>query len=256
VVYAPVEDLYFKALYGTAFRAPSHGELYFTNNPVVQGNEDLKPEKISTMEGLIGYTLTENMSGRVTYFQNKTEDLIQYGEGGLCDNIGEIESQGVEAEVKLSFDEQTYAYGNLSYQDVKDTTHATITSEGGQVYTHKDFDLGNYAKWMGNIGVNHDITEKLNVNISLNYVGEKERSEEKMWSGEALVRRDQRDPLDSCLLVNASVTVRNFLKGLELQVSGFNLFDADHRDPDPEGVLANDMPRPGRWFMGRISYAF
>ena len=82
-------------------------------------------------------------------------------------------------------------------------------------------------------------------------------SEEKMWLGETLVRKDQRDPVKERWLLSASLTFRDFfVKGTELQLSGFNLLDEDHRYPDQDGFILNDIPCPGRSFMGRISYSF
>jgi len=77
MVWAPTGNLWFKTLYGTAFRAPSFGNLYYKNNPATTGNKDLGPEKIQTIEGLIGYNFTENMTGSVTCFNIKAEDIIQ-----------------------------------------------------------------------------------------------------------------------------------------------------------------------------------
>jgi len=94
-------------------------------------------------------------------------------------------------------------------------------------------------------------------NISMNYTGKRERTEEKTWSGETLVYRDQREPVDERWLLNASLAFRNiFCKGLDFQISGFNLLDVDHRDPDVNGNIANDLPRPGRTISGRITYRF
>ncbi len=108
---------------------------------------------------------------------------------------------------------------------------------------------------MGNIGVNYDfLDEHVIANVSLNYVGERERTEEKKWNSETLTDSDPREPTKDRTLVNASLTFRNFYKGMEAQISCFNIFDADHRDPD--NALYYDMPESGRWFMGRISYLF
>ncbi len=109
---------------------------------------------------------------------------------------------------------------------------------------------------MANAGVNYDIFDWMTANISLNYVGERKRSEEKRWNGETLAVVDGRDPVSDRLLLGAAVTLRNFYKGLEARISGANLLNQDHRDPDMTGSVENDMPRPGASFMARLSYAF
>ncbi|MCP4107189.1 MAG: TonB-dependent receptor [Desulfobacteraceae bacterium] len=258
LVYAPSEKLYFKALYGKAFRAPNFLELYMQNNPVGDGNPYLKPEKISTAEALIGYHFSKNIRSTITFFNIKSDDLIQFSgtEGGYV-NVGEMESNGFEAELKANFGKFKYAYCNFTWQDVKNTTNEEIQ---GTDERQEDFNPGNIPEFYGNIGVNYDFfDEHVIANISLNYVGERERSEEKMWNGEETVQADPRDPVKARTLFNASLTFRNFinrLKGLEIQVSGFNLFNEDHRDPNGRESLFNDIPRPGRTFTGRISYSF
>jgi iron complex outermembrane receptor protein len=255
VVWAPTEKLYFKGLYGTAFRAPSFFELYIKNNPSEQGNRDLGPEKNRTAELVAGYHFTPRIRGTLNWFSVKTKDLIQFVNREYK-NVGKTEASGVEGELRFSFDRQKYAYLNFTRQEVTNTTNRTITSEGGKVYTQKDFDPGSYAKFMANIGVNYGFfDDRIIANVSVNYVGERDRTEEMVWAGEELAEAD-RDPVKDRTLVNACLTFRNFWKGWEFQVSGFNLFDADHRDPDPEGALYYDMPRPGRSFMASASYSF
>ncbi len=262
LVYAPTSDLYFKMLYGTAFRAPNFKDLYTINNPAALGNPDLDPEKIATAEAMVGYNFTKNLKSTLTFFNVKAEDIIQSrpsvtpGTPRVFDNVGKIESNGLEAEFRLLFGKQRYAYLNFTFQDVKDTTHATITSAGGQVYTQEDFNPGGVPEFYGNIGVNYDMTDYINANVWVNYVGERDRSEAKKWSGENLVPADTRDPVKDRTLANASLTFRNFYRGLELQLSGFNLFNADHRDPEPSGAVKNDLPLAGTSFTGKVSYSF
>lgn len=94
-------------------------------------------------------------------------------------------------------------------------------------------------------------------NVSVNWLGQRERSEEKMRDGEKRVLKDTREPLEAYWLFNTSLTFKNLLaKGLDFQVSGFNLLDEDYRASDPTAKLPDDIPCPGRSFYGRISYSF
>ena len=255
IVWAPTEKFWFKVLYGKAFRAPDFVLLYLQNTPA-RGNPDLNPEELTTAEGLVGYHFTRTVSGSLTGFYVKAENLIQYMEE-MYENVGKTESYGVEAELRAAFGKDRYAYLNLTWQDVSDTTHSAIVSEGGQTYVHDDFHPGMAPEFYGNAGVNYGFSDRISANISLNYVGERERSGKKIWVGEVLTRKDQRDPVAERWLLNTSLTFRDFLaKGTELQISGFNLLDEDHSDPEQDGYILNDIPRPGRSFTGRISYSF
>ncbi|MCP4690657.1 MAG: TonB-dependent receptor, partial [Desulfobacterales bacterium] len=255
IVYAPTKKLYFKALYSEGFNAPEFVELHVRNNPVVVGNTDLKPEKISAFEALIGYNFTNNIKSSATFFHNEARDLIQTRDG-LVHNVGERESNGVEFELKAGIDQEKYMYFNATWQDVKNTTGETIVSDGGNVYVQDDFFPGVVPSFIGNIGVNYDLFKWMIANASLNYVGERKRSEAKTWAGETLVDVDERAPVSDRFLLNATLTFKNFYKGLEAQISGYNLLNQDHRDPEAEGSLVKDMPRPGASFMVRLSYVF
>ncbi|MDM8558677.1 TonB-dependent receptor [Candidatus Parabeggiatoa sp. HSG14] len=256
LVYAPTKKLWFKALYGTAFRAPSFGELYARNNPAYVGNENVKPENVTTTEGMIGYNFTKNMTTNLSYFHIQVEDIIE-GIDGSWNNMGKLESNGIEAELKIGFDKFKYAYGNFSYQEVNNITHAKITSKGGKIYTQGDFFPGSVPELYGNIGMNYDFFKRqLIANISLNYIGKINRNEKRKWAGENLVLADSREPITAYTLLNASLTFKNLFRGLEIQLSGFNLFDKNYRNPQLSGAIKYDMPRAGRTFMGRISYSF
>jgi len=251
IVYAPTENLWFKALYGNAFRAPSFYEL-FTNSSV-KGNPDIKPEKINTAEALIGYNFTKHLSGTVTGFYVTGKDLIKFEDLGYK-NIGKTESFGVETEFKASFGKNSHIYLNLTWQDVKDTTNALIQ---GTDQIQDDFGPGMIPVFYGNAGINYGFTEKIIGNMSLNYVGKRDRTEEMIWDGEKLVQKDARDPVDDRWLLNASVRFKDvFTKGMEFQISGFNLLNQNHRDPDISGFIQNDIPCAGRTFTGRFSYGF
>lgn len=165
-----------------------------------------------------------------------------------------MRSYGAEAELKALFGRNKYVYLNITRQDVKNTANAAIQ---GTNLKQEDFHPGTVPEWYGNIGATWELIENIIADIHLNYVGERERSEEKIPVGDALVRKDRRDPVEARWLLNASLTFRDiFTKGLELQVSGFNLLDQDHRDPAPDNNIADDMPRPGATFRSRISYSF
>ncbi len=248
IVYSPVEKLYFKLLYGEAFRAPSFYEMYARYNPTCEGNTELRPETITTIEWLVGYNFSRRIKSSITFFDIKIRDLIEKsvipGQTRLqWENIGTVESQGTEVELKCIWDKYRYGYVNFSMHDSKDTTN-------------KDFDMGGVS-FVGNLGVNYDLTDWLIGNISINYVGERSRTDKKVLSEGSLVKLDQRDPIDARTLVNASLIKKNFLlEKMDIQLSGYNLLDEDHRDPDVTINLVNDTPRSDRTFFAKISYTY
>ncbi len=263
IVFAPTEKLYFKALYGQAFRAPNFLELYNKNNPTANANPNVNPETLNTIEGQIRYNFTKNISSSITYFSTTLEDIIKakpdatgvrkYG------NYGNVESEGIETELKLFFGKDKYGYINLTYQDVKDVTNETITSPSGQTYTQKDFFPGDIPEIMCNIGFNYPLNNNIIGNVSLKYIGERKRSQKRKFdSNQNLTYVDLRPDIDSQILVNSTLTFGNFssAKGIEFQFSCFNIFNEDHIDPEPSGEVANDLPRGGRSFYAKSAYIF
>ncbi len=259
LVFAPTKKLYFKALYGTAFRAPNNVEMNAKNSPSTAGNPNLVPETLRTIEGAIGYNFTDKIKSTITYFNTEVEDMIKtitspQGQK-VYNNVGTLLSQGIEGELRFSFNQNSYAYINATYQDVEITA---LITEGETPHTQKDFFPGNIPEVLVNFGVTHKFTQKIIGNMTIAYIGERKRSEEKRWIGGSLQYFDRRDPLYSQILVHSTFTFREFefAKGLELKISAYNLFDDDHRDPEESGLIANDFPRGGRSFMGMVSYTF
>src|SRR3990167_9206610 len=88
-----------KLLSGEAFRAPQAGELYTTNNPVIRGNPDLKPETIVTSE-LIWLHQRERGQFSLTYFYNAFDQAIVNGLRVYTNSDEQDVSDGVEAELQ------------------------------------------------------------------------------------------------------------------------------------------------------------
>ena len=259
LVIAPISRLSFKALYGTAFRAPSFREMYNLNNPAFTGNPDILPEKITTMEFHTGIELSDHLNTGFTVFHSKVTDLLEIV-GIQHENIGIITSQGAEFELKATVKKNTYGYINMVYQDVKNITHETITNPvDSTTYTQTDYNPGSIPEIIANVGINVAFTENIVANMSGHYTGERQRSQEQVFDATGnLVDIDQRDVLESQILVNSTLTLGHFksLPGLELQLSVYNILDEDHRDPDPSLSYGNDIPRSGRTFGGKISFSF
>ncbi len=93
-----------KVMYGEAFRVPN-AEEQFINALGFQGNPDLGPEKIRTLE-LAYIQELKNFSGSLTYFHNHLKDKIltsiQTTAEIIYENIGFQKSSGLEVELKAA----------------------------------------------------------------------------------------------------------------------------------------------------------
>jgi len=262
LVFTPNDKLYMKALYGKAFRAPAFLELYARGNPSTLGNPDLKPEKISTFEAQLGYNFSKRVRSSVTYFNTNTEDIVVMAPGPVVggpevySNMGSVQASGIETELRVGFSTTRYAYLNATYQSLRNTTNAIIDDGLGTSYSQLDYSPGGIPQVYGNIGINSDITKNVTANFWINYVGKRERSEEMTYLGLSLATADQRSTISARALLNATMTLHSFVPGAELQLSGYNLANTDYRDPEWNGVLTDDIPREGRSFRARMTFAW
>lgn len=136
-------DSRIKASVGSAYRAPTASELYMNweHSPTgtmtvhVQGNPDLKPETSLNYE--LSFEAEKNdTAGKLTYFKNKIDDLINsdtstsmsFGPGGphinaysRYVNVDEAEIQGIEAELGHRLSDKLTLKGTWTYMDAQDT---------------------------------------------------------------------------------------------------------------------------------------
>jgi outer membrane receptor for ferrienterochelin and colicins len=74
LIWAPKENVNVKALYSSAFRAPSMMELYL-NHPTLKGTDTLKPEKIQTVD--LGVNIqNEKISIGINNFYSRITNII------------------------------------------------------------------------------------------------------------------------------------------------------------------------------------
>ncbi|MFC1510175.1 TonB-dependent receptor plug domain-containing protein [Candidatus Omnitrophota bacterium] len=228
------ERINLKLLYGEAFRAPNFEELYLINNPATMGNAGLSPENIRTYEAGIDYYPFEGMHIQLNGFYNMVEnriDLVAIG-GGVSEfqNKGNATIYGIETEVQYKWN-SSRIYTNYTYQYPKDDD--------------LDARLADVPSNRFNIGLDTNWGKYLHANLHWQYAGKRYRA-----------ASDTRDALGSYSVVNSSVTFKNFLKALELQVSAYNVFDEDYFYPAPASTVQSDFPAQGRTFFVEARYTF
>ncbi|MCR4319626.1 MAG: TonB-dependent receptor, partial [Candidatus Brocadiaceae bacterium] len=235
LTWAFMKDASLKLLYGEAFRAPSFLEMFTTNQPAIQGNEDLDPETIRTYELGLSYKFNKYVSSSVNYFFNDVKDLIvlrtleSAPNTSRYENFGDARIQGVEMETKVDITKGNYVFMNYTFQSSED--------DNGD-------DLPFVAKHKGNFGINVHYWKYLNTNLSAFVSGKRSREAD-----------DTRDDLPAYTLLNLSVIGKEFFKTMEVSGTVYNLLDKDYSDPGPTSI-PEDLPRPGRTFFIGLSYQF
>lgn len=238
MTYLASDTLNFKLSYGQGFRAPTFAELYNTNNPIINGNPDLKPEKVKTLEGGAGIDLDDRSRLNLTLFNNEITDLVVH-EGNSHANKGEMDTHGLEAEYKRSFRRGSYLSANLTWQEAKNEGESGFAAE--------------VPRFKGTLAGNVRLSSMFSLYTDWFLKGATPRGE-----------GDARDDVPAYGVVNTTLTARNFggkLEALELRASVYNLMDQPYGDPSPApssslALMAGDYPRAGRNWMAELSYKF
>lgn len=275
---APNKNVYFKSLYGEAFRAPSFAELYTRNNAVDLGNENLEPEKIATLEVIGGYRIGDHFDANLTYFNTRVSENIQLIDdnnpstffAAVYTNIGDFRSRGLEGELSYTFKEGAYVSGSFTYQQVENVTEGDLITAFdfvNQVQLSSEqanFNPGRAPDFVINLTGNYPITKNINVNTSINYLDQRRRSEEKEYEIDNnlqptgnIILADDREAIPARALWDAAITFGNFdfAKGLTLKVAGYNLLD-DRNFNQLQFVRGDDLLLAGRHWGATIRYGF
>lgn len=116
--------IYSGANYIRNFRAPTIANL-FNNNPTNIGNPDLKPEKGDSFDVGIDQKIGDIGLLRLTFFNNRISDTIAFkrltppvnGNTGTWENIGLVQTQGIEASLNLQLARNIYGFVNYTAND-------------------------------------------------------------------------------------------------------------------------------------------
>ncbi len=123
----------FRASAGKSFRAPTFNDLYWTDAYGDIGNPNLKPETAKEYEGGIEQFLGKNVDVKVTGFERKVKDLIDWQQYAPFQyqpvNIGRAKIRGVEAEATAKPAEGLTVAANYTYMNPIDEV------SGAKIYT-------------------------------------------------------------------------------------------------------------------------
>lgn len=226
LVWQALSPLTLKIMYGEAFRAPTFVESYlYVFGGLIRGRQDNRPETIKTGEVEVIYRHRDWALTRLTLFRSRITNLLLLvpQAGGAIEYQNSPENtvvEGLEAEVKLTLSNQVDGFINYSTQSGRNES--------------TDVRLVGMANGRANVGLNMELSDRLNLNVALNIVGPRRRAPS-----------DPRPALDGYEVADLALTYTPSTN-LDLQLSGHNLFDADQRYPDISGLVPDDFPREGR----------
>lgn len=228
-------DIRFLVSYGSAFRAPTFSELFNSNNSGIVGDNSLDPEEIETLEiGMLG-DLSRRSSYRISWFQNRIDNLIAPVSTSTAvntsANVGELKVEGVEAEFAHRFNDGSRVSMNYTYQ------HAI-----NQVTRERVADVPLHR---ANLNYQYYLSRHIGVFSGVLYKGETIRE-----------TGDTRSNVDDYVTLDLAVVMKDlWRKNLELRASVYNALDKEYVDPAPN-VMVSDYPKDDRNFMLEATYLF
>ena len=234
-----IKNYSIKSSYGTAYRAPSFGEMDLTNNPSLRGDPTLVPEQAETYEaGLIGHPVTGLMAQAIYYHTNITQIITTVpGTATISQyaNDGHMLSEGVEFESRYDLGGQlqgSYIASNVVYQH-------TIQN---------NLQVPDVPQARANLQMNWAYNRQWSVYGHMLYKDSTQRA-----------IGDSRVDVPAYALFDLSLLGKQFIdKSFDISFSINNLFDKQVFDPSPLTAggpyqQVSDYQQAGRAYFGRIS---
>jgi len=216
-----------KLLYGSAFRAPSFGELYTTNNPVQQGNPSLDPEEIDTWELAFDYRLNFDWKILFNIYKYQASGLISPVDGKMQNTLKQ-DGIGSELESHWQLNEQLKIKFGYAWQQAENSNNNTIADA-----PKSTFDMN--IQWQ--------ISPNFSLYTASFWITSRKRA-----------ITDLRPAIDDYNLTNITLNYTGF-DYITLTLAARNLFDSNAKEAS-NGVIAEDYPleERGYWLTAKVTY--
>jgi iron complex outermembrane receptor protein len=227
LVWQTLHNLTSKLLYGSAFRAPSFGELYSSNNPVLLGNPELTPEEIDTWE--LAFDYRPNFDWKIFFniYKYQATDLISIV-AGKKQNALEQDGIGSEFEVHWQLNNQLKIKAGYAWQAAKDSN---------------DNDIADAPQNTFDMNIQWQISPNLSLYADSFWVTDRERNP-----------ADFRSKINDYNLTNLTINYTGF-NNITLTFATKNIFNSDAREAS-DGIIAEDYPleKRGYWLTAKVNY--
>lgn len=227
-------DLTAKLLYGQAFRAPSFNEKYSINNPVQQGNPNLRPETNQTWEAAFSWQARRDTQVNLNFFRYEMKDIIRLvpntapSVGSTYNNTGKQHGNGAELETVWDYSTRLRLTGNYSFQESIDDATG---QDAGYTPHHRFYVRSDWrysSGWFASAQINRVLDR-------------------------ARAAGDNRPKVPDYTTVD--LTLRSPTKGQwDFSSSVRNLFNADVREPTAPLLIPNDLPMAPRSLWVQATY--
>ena len=230
LIYNPLAQSTFKAIFGTAFRDPNFLEL---SDPRFQ---DIKPEKITSYELVYEQGINQNLRSSVSGYYNRLDDLIDFENGSFTNFNAETLGTELALEGKWANGITTRLSYTLQHTQNRQTHKGLVDSPMHLVKFNVSAPL-----WR----------DKIFAGIEVQYTSSRHTVFSDL-SGDTLTGADA----PGFAVVNLTLFSRNIVKNLEASASIYNLLDTKYFDPSSRFHLQNAIQQDGRTFRLKLTYRF
>lgn len=241
VTYRPIDNLNISSSWSKSTRMPTFTDLTY-KAPTHVGRNDLKPEKSESVELGIKYK-TEMFNAYLTGFMQWGRDVIDWVKVNPTDkeytawNMSKIDGKGLEMGVNFQLGSLLTVLGEQSSLAL-DYTRMYQNSNTGEMISLYSL---NYLRDKFTVKFNHDIYKGLSVGWFFRF--QKRMGIYEKYQGKGVDPIKEHFPAFSTLDLKLNYKYKDIVFNLNFN----NLYDTYYYD-------RGDIPQPGFWLMGGISY--
>jgi outer membrane receptor for ferrienterochelin and colicins len=233
LVYRPRSSTAIKAMYGGAFRPPSTYELDYGDGVSLNGNPDLKPETIRSLEFSVQHSFGPSVQARLGLYRQTPEHLIRSVTSPVAglftfENIDTVTQYGVEWELDGLADSGLRGQVSYAFQRTTDAYSEGVVANSPE----------HLVKFAGTVPLISDVS----LSLEGRYVSSRETIFAVTTPGH--------------FVMNATLFSRVLRPGLELSGSLYNILNSEINDPAGWEHVQDFIRQDGRTGRLKLTYKF
>ncbi len=251
LIYRP-DNYSFKFIYSEAYKDAGFWTKYGTTPGRLLNNPGLMPEKVRNFETSFLWNLSSNIFIDLSAYHANYTNTVGTANVSFVDENGDtIQTTQHQAigSMQISGIQSNFIYKKDNYSAYFNYTYTYPFNTAGK----DDIRIGDISTHKFNAGVDVFLFKKLNINLRLNYVGERPVGEN------TTIPENPLSKIDAYWLLNGAAAYV-FSKNLSLQLSVNNLLNTLYYDPgvrSADGIYyAARMPQNERNFMLKLNFNF
>jgi len=234
LIYNPVKESTFKAIYGTAFRVPDFEELSDLRF------QEISPERITSFELVYEQELGKHLRSSLSGFYNEMDHLIVFDDG-IYTNFN-AKTKGAEVALEGSWANGIRGRASYSFQNTRDGTVAWQVPDSPHQMLKCNLSVP-LIKDKLFVGAEYQYTsDRLSLLNTTDVHGEPVTLQGENAGGYGVV--------------NLTLLSRNLIKNLEFSASLYNLLDHHFADPASNFHVQDVIEQDGRSFRLKLTYRF